>query len=105
MVLVLGRQLAEVAAPAPYPDDQVLVKLRVDAGIQQLGGIETVELELLAGVGAGAWRDVPAACKQTVRITGRNLPDPAQVDSYRKAYPIYRELYPALKPYFGASGD
>ena len=27
-------------------------------------------------------------------------PDPAQVEMYRKTYPIYRRLYPALKPIF-----
>jgi xylulokinase len=55
---------------------------------------------LLAGVGAGAWKDVPSACKATVKLTGSTQPDPAQVATYRKAYPIYRELYPALKPSF-----
>ncbi|MGB8980867.1 MAG: FGGY-family carbohydrate kinase [Anaerolineales bacterium] len=55
---------------------------------------------LLAGVGAGAWQDVPDACKAAVRITGSTKPDPAQVDAYRKAYPLYRELYPALKASF-----
>jgi xylulokinase len=55
---------------------------------------------LLAGVGAGAWSDVPAACQAAVRITGSTDPDPGQVEAYRKAYPLYRELYPALKPSF-----
>jgi xylulokinase len=55
---------------------------------------------LLAGVGAGAWADVPAACAATIRITGSTHPDPVQVEAYRKAYPLYRELYPALKPGF-----
>ena len=55
---------------------------------------------LLAGVGAGAWASVPAACATAIKITGRTYPDPAQVQAYRKAYPLYRELYPALKPSF-----
>jgi xylulokinase len=55
---------------------------------------------LLAGVGAGQWVDVPSACKACVKITGSTLPDPEQVETYRKAYPLYRELYPALKPSF-----
>jgi xylulokinase len=59
---------------------------------------------LLAGVGAGAWSDVPSACKAAVKITGRTDPDPAQVEAYRKAYPLYRELYPALKPSFAKMG-
>jgi xylulokinase len=55
---------------------------------------------LLAGVGAGAWGNVPDACAATIRLTGQTTPDPGQVDAYRKAYPIFRELYPELKPTF-----
>jgi xylulokinase len=55
---------------------------------------------LLAGVGAGAWANVPAACAAAVKTTGSTSPDPAWVAAYRKAYPLYRDLYPALKPGF-----
>jgi xylulokinase len=55
---------------------------------------------LLAGVGAEAWADVPSACSATIQITGTTRPNPQQVESYRKSYPIYRDLYPALKPSF-----
>jgi xylulokinase len=55
---------------------------------------------LLAGVGAGAWADVPSACKAAVRVTGSIRPDPTQVKVYREQYPIYRDLYPALKGFF-----
>jgi xylulokinase len=56
---------------------------------------------LLAGVGAGAWPDVPAACAAAVKVTGSAQPDAAQVEAYRAAYPVYRELYPALRSTFG----
>ena len=56
---------------------------------------------LLAGVGAGAWTDVESACKTVIKLTGSTMPDAAQVEAYRKAYPLYRELYPALKSSFG----
>jgi len=55
---------------------------------------------LLAGVGAGIWPDVLKACQETVVITGRDTPDPGQVEVYSKGYQIYRSLYPALKPVF-----
>ena len=55
---------------------------------------------LLAGVGAGIWRDVPDACATTIRVTEIVLPDPRYVKSYRTAYIIYQGLYPALKPSF-----
>ena len=55
---------------------------------------------LLAGVGAGAWNDIAAACESVVKIDSITLPDPAQVETYRKAYPKFRQLYPALKSSF-----
>ena len=55
---------------------------------------------LLAGVGAGIWPDVSTACRQVVKVTGMTSPDSQQVSAYRKTYPLYRELYPALRPSF-----
>lgn len=55
---------------------------------------------LLAGVGAGAWGNVPEACAAAVKITGSTQPDTIQMNAYRTFYPLYRELYPALKPSF-----
>ncbi len=55
---------------------------------------------LLAGVGAGIWPDVTTACQETVVITGRDLPDESQIDTYAKSFKIYQSLYPTLKPVF-----
>jgi xylulokinase len=55
---------------------------------------------LLAGVGAGAWADVPSACKASIKITGSTKPDSSQMDAYRKGYSLYQELYPTLKSTF-----
>ena len=55
---------------------------------------------LLAGVGAGLWSSVPEACKATVKVANPTYPQSACVDAYQKVYPIYRALYPALKPAF-----
>jgi xylulokinase len=52
---------------------------------------------LLAGVGRGVWPDVEAACKATVRETGRVSPRPEISGRYQELYPLYRELYPALR--------
>ncbi|NCP85811.1 MAG: xylulokinase [Anaerolineae bacterium CG_4_9_14_3_um_filter_57_17] len=57
---------------------------------------------LLAAVGAGAWPNVVSACQATVKTSAATRPDLAQVAAYRSAYAVYRELYPALKPFFGA---
>ncbi len=59
---------------------------------------------LLAGVGAGAWPSVAAACDTTISVTGRDAPDPSWTAAYADLYPRYRELYPALKPTFDRLG-
>ena len=55
---------------------------------------------LLAGVGAGAWVDVQSACKTVIKITGTTQPNPQDAGPYHKAYSIYQNLYPVLKPSF-----
>jgi xylulokinase len=57
---------------------------------------------LLAGVGAGVWPEVDAACAATIRLTGRTTPDAAAVKTYEPIYRLYRELYPALNQTFAA---
>jgi xylulokinase len=58
---------------------------------------------LLAGVGAGVWPDVPAACDQLLQITGST--SPRQPEIYDKLYPYYQGLYTALAPTFhGVAG-
>jgi len=59
---------------------------------------------LLAGVGAGAWTDVGAACASAIAVTGRDAPDAAWQRAYDALYPRYRALYPALKSEFAALG-
>jgi xylulokinase len=54
---------------------------------------------LLAGVGAGMWPNVNIACEQAVHITGRTAPSP-HTGVYEKVYPLYQNLYPALKDEF-----
>jgi xylulokinase len=59
---------------------------------------------LLAGVGAGVYKDVPAACEATIQITGRTSPTQA-TGAYQEYYPHYRALYPALSPEYKAMAD
>jgi xylulokinase len=51
---------------------------------------------LLAGVGAGIWKDVPEACRAAVRTAGRVEPQPGAARLYSELYGLYRELYPKL---------
>jgi xylulokinase len=55
---------------------------------------------LLAGVGAGIWPDVDAACDACVKVTGSTTPRPEMVPVYEEFYQAYTGLYPALKPFW-----
>jgi xylulokinase len=59
---------------------------------------------LLAATGTGAFSDVPSACRKVIEVTGRTAPGEA-VAQYDAIYPIYRQLYPALKPSFHRLGS
>ncbi len=59
---------------------------------------------LLAGVGAGVWSNVETACKEVVRLAEISNPNDGQGVIYRTMYPVYRELYPALKSTFQKIG-
>ncbi len=57
---------------------------------------------LLAGVGAGLWPDVDAACAASIRLTGHTAPTEEGMARYEPLYHEYRRLYGALKPTFDA---
>ena len=52
---------------------------------------------LLAGVGAGIYENVQAACEATIQITDHTSPT-QDTPTYQDYYPHYRALYPALAP-------
>jgi xylulokinase len=54
---------------------------------------------LLVATGSGAFRSVESACDATIQITESTYPGENQ-EAYEGLYPLYRELYPALKPTF-----
>ncbi len=60
---------------------------------------------LLAGVGAGAWADVLSACQTCIQLKASTLPDPSHQEEYRKAYALYRDLYPTLQESFRKMGE
>ncbi len=72
--------------------------------------VEIVEAEegaaygaaLLAGVGAGVWPTVDAACSATVRVASRVHPDPAAVATLNASYSAFRRVYPATKEVFAS---
>lgn len=59
---------------------------------------------ILAGVGAGMWCSVDAACSAVVRVAQRVAPQPAAVERMNTSYAAYRRMYPAIASVLG-SGD
>ena len=57
---------------------------------------------LLAMVGTGEYASVPEACAATIREADSVEPRPEESALYAKAHRLYRDLYPALKPFYGA---
>jgi len=70
--------------------------------------VEIVEAEegaaygaaILAGVGAGLWPSVEAACASAVRVAERVCPNPDNVAILNEEYASYRRIYPAMKSIF-----
>jgi xylulokinase len=52
---------------------------------------------LLAGVGAGVWRSVDAACETAVHVAKRVEPIGKNVELMNRGYEEYRKVYPALR--------
>lgn len=59
---------------------------------------------LMAGVGAGVWDDLGAACGATVRVTESRSPEGGSVEFYRGLLEEYRGLYPDLRAHFAGLG-
>jgi xylulokinase len=52
---------------------------------------------LMAGVGAGSWANLEAACAAGITVAETIHPKPATVARYAEGYKGYRRVYPALK--------
>jgi len=73
------------------------------------GEVEILEAEegaaygaaILAGVGAGLWSSVDAACDQVVKVALRVTPQPAVAERMNKSYAAYRRMYPAIASVLG----
>jgi len=60
---------------------------------------------LLAGVGAGVWKNVAESCQAVIKIKDHTTPNSSAVQVYQQAYPLYQGLYRSLKPTFDAVGE
>jgi xylulokinase len=61
---------------------------------------EVLGAAVLAGVGIGAYPDYGTALNQVVEVDREFIPDPRAHAAYNQLFPVYKELYPDVKPYF-----
>lgn len=59
---------------------------------------------MVAGVGAGVWKNLLEAT-EIVRVETETLPNRENQKAYRDAFEIYSTLYPALKKTFDLSAE
>jgi xylulokinase len=57
---------------------------------------------ILAGVSAGLWPSVDAACESVVHVSERVAPDPVHVATMKAQYERYRRMYPAIKSIYAS---
>jgi len=61
---------------------------------------EVLGAAVLAGVSMGAYPDYGAALSRVVEVEREFIPDQKAHAAYDQLFPIYKELYPDVKPYF-----
>lgn len=59
---------------------------------------------VLAATGAGEFKTVGTACEEMIKITGMTKPS-SNANMYDEIYPLYQDLYPALRPIFNNIGS
>lgn len=52
---------------------------------------------LLAGVGAGGWKNLDSACAAAIKVAQQIKPDAGAAQQYESGYKAYRKIYPALR--------
>ena len=56
---------------------------------------------ILAAVGSGFYQDLESAVSRIVRVKDSIEPEEILVEKYERAYWNFRELYPAIKDWYG----
>lgn len=94
------RELRAVGGGMRSPLWRTIIASTLEVRVRQLAVEEGAAYgaALLAGVGARLFNDVHEAVKKMVKLLAeQTTPDPNLVQVYRKLYPVYARLYPALK--------
>ena len=58
------------------------------------------EADMLAAVGAGAFKNVAEACGATIKVVSETSVQRAQQREYDRRFPLFQDLYQSLAPRF-----
>jgi xylulokinase len=105
LIKALGLEIKQVRASGGGARSELWRQMQADIFGHELALINVTEgaaygAALLAGVGAGIYKDVMEACRTAIHVVEKTTPIAENVAIYGDYYPIYRSLYPALKPGF-----
>ena len=96
-----GVEIAELHAVGGGARSELWLRLKADIcglplRVPQVTDAACLGAALLAGAGAGIYRDLPAAVAQTVQWRRQIAPDPMQESAYAARYQLHCQVYPHL---------
>lgn len=102
ILVEMGVSVAEIRASGGGGKSSLWRQIQADTFDREVVTVNASEgpaygAALLAGVGAGHWPSVEAACDATIKVTSSTSPDSQAAAVYAKYYPVYNELYTRLK--------
>jgi xylulokinase len=105
LIAGMGLQMPQVRVSGGGSRSRLWRQIQADVAGREMCVINMAEgaafgAALLAGVGAGVYADVGAACRQTIRVVSTLQPRPEAVAAYEVGYQLYRSLYPTLRASF-----
>ena len=101
----MGIPISQVRASGGGGKSRLWRQMQADMFLQDIYTVHSPEgpalgVALLAGVGCGTYRSVQEACHHVIAIKDKLSPNQQDAAVYQRYYPIYQQLYPALKPFF-----
>jgi len=96
-----GVEIAELHAVGGGARSELWLRLKADIcglplRVPKVTDAACLGAALLAGAGAGIYRDLPAAVAQTVQWRRQVAPDPVQESAYAARYQLHCQVYPHL---------
>jgi xylulokinase len=101
----MGVQVDEIRVSGGGAKSDFWCDMQADVYEQDVCTINTEQgpaygVALLAGAGSGRWSSVQEACRSAIRVTDSYEVEESSADTYRRLYPIFRQLYRDLEDSF-----